>query len=254
MPAGQEAHASATALARSHGQWGGAERATDDAGHAKAGHAKAAPAGPATPTSAPAGSLAPATPAGNAHSGTDDDKDAQDAPSSSAPVGATDHVARPATPAVIHTDAVQRATPSTRPEPATPPHQQIVSVVEPLRRRGDGSYQVTLRLNPEDLGPVDLHVQLHHDAIELHMHTDHDHARAMLNEHLGDLRHELTEAGFRPTTVDVSDGRSRQQSPTFSTPQTPTGPSTGVSTASQPVAPVTVGATSQSTDNLDVRI
>src|SRR5205823_11324611 len=88
----------------------------------------------------------------------------------------------------------------------TTPHQQIVAVVAPLRRSGDGSYRLNLHLRPAELGPVNLEIQIHHGVVELHMGAENEHARELLSSSLEDLRRDLTQAGLNPGRLDVSDG------------------------------------------------
>ena len=163
------------------------------------------------------------------------------------PVGVANRAAPLERPAVAAPVA-----PSTR-SADVPAHEQITAAVSTLRQHGDGSYHVSVHLHPADLGPVDLDVQLHHDTIELHMHAEHDHARELLHDHIGDIRHELEQLGLQATTVDVGDGSRRRQSPAFATttPAFTTPLADDVPAAVASVAP-TVPSTGDAA--LDVRI
>ena len=163
------------------------------------------------------------------------------------PVGVANRAAPLERPAVAAPVA-----PSTR-SAEVPAHEQITTAVSTLRQHGDGSYHVSVHLHPADLGPVDLDVQLHHDSIELHMHAEHEHARELLHDHIGDIRHELEQLGLQATTVDVGDGSRRRQSPAFTT----TTPSFATPVADDvPVAVAPAAATLPPTGDaaLDVRI
>ena len=94
---------------------------------------------------------------------------------------------------------------------AAEPHQQLASVITPLRQRPDGTYHLALRLHPEHLGAVDVDVQLHQGTIEVHVQTQHAEAREILSSHLDDLRRELEQAGLRAGTLDVSDRQQPRQ-------------------------------------------
>jgi flagellar hook-length control protein FliK len=163
------------------------------------------------------------------------------------PVGVANRAAPLERPAVAAPVA-----PSTR-TADVPAHEQITTAVSTLRQHGDGSYHVSVHLHPADLGPVDLDVQLHHDTIELHMHAEHDHARELLHDHIGDIRHELEQLGLQATTVDVGDGSRRRQSPAFAatTPAFATPLAGDVPAAVAPAAP-TLPSTGDAA--LDVRI
>jgi hypothetical protein len=60
-----------------------------------------------------------------------------------------------------------------------------------------------------------MEVRLRHSTIELHMRADHQEARALITQHLDDLRQELRDAGLNPTTVDVSGGSGRKSGQAF---------------------------------------
>jgi flagellar hook-length control protein FliK len=127
----------------------------------------------------------------------------------------------------------------TAPTSAVEPHQQIAAVVSPLRRRGDGSYQLTLHIKPEHLGNVDLHVDLHHGTVDLHMHTDNQQAHDAILDHLDDLKSELERAGLKAGQFDVGTGDNRQQ------PQANTGTTRPTFAPVQPIPEAEVAVPTQ---------
>ena len=61
---------------------------------------------------------------------------------------------------------------------------QLATVLAPAARQTDGSYQVTIHLQPEELGAV--HVELHLDGstVNVSLHADGDATRDMLRQNL----------------------------------------------------------------------
>ena len=163
-----------------------------------------------------------------------------------------------ATPSSITTEAPATISRPHAPAPTVDvqPHQQIVSIVAPLRRHGDGSYRLNLHLRPAELGPVNLEVELHHGVVELHMAAEHDHARELLIEHLGDLRRELTEAGLTPGNLDVADGdQSRHQFTAQGAPVPFAGSALGADVTATPApAPVSPSVSVSAASGLDARL
>jgi flagellar hook-length control protein FliK len=171
------------------------------------------------------------------------------------------HVGAPSTVGVANrATPIERGAPAAPVAPSTrpvevPAHQQITAAVGTLRQRGDGAYHVSVHLHPADLGPVDLDVQLHHDSIELHMHAEHEHARELLTDHIGDIRRELEQLGLQATTVDVGDGNRRRQPPAFATTPAFTAPAVDEVAAAIPSGPAGQTTMPSGVDApLDVRI
>jgi flagellar hook-length control protein FliK len=86
------------------------------------------------------------------------------------------------------------------PTPAT----QLAAVILPLRDAGDGVHRVVLQLHPEDLGHVQVRVELRGHELHLQLAGASDATRDVLRAALGDLRRDLATQGFAATTIDVS--------------------------------------------------
>lgn len=88
----------------------------------------------------------------------------------------------------------------------TPPFEQVAVAVTPLLQREDGSYHVSLRLHPEELGAVHVEVELRNGEVHLSMRADNEAGRETLRASLSSLRSELEAAGVRAGALDVGDG------------------------------------------------
>ena len=93
--------------------------------------------------------------------------------------------------------------PSGPPAPATP-DVQVVRVLVPLREAPDGTHRVTLHLQPEELGEVQVDVRVRGTEISLHLRTEHLRTGELLRATLPELRTELEANGFHPAAIDVS--------------------------------------------------
>ena len=83
---------------------------------------------------------------------------------------------------------------------------QLATVLAPAARQSDGSYQVTIHLQPEELGAV--HVELHLDGstVSVSLHADGDATRDMLRQNLDQLRQQLESGGLSTGRFDVGSG------------------------------------------------
>jgi len=90
--------------------------------------------------------------------------------------------------------------------PAEPVSAQLATVLAPAAHQPDGSYQVSIRLQPEELGVV--HVELHLEAgtVNVSLHADGDTTRDMLRQNLGQLRQQMASTGLSTGSFDVSGG------------------------------------------------
>ena len=141
-----------------------------------------------------------------------------------------------------------------RPLPVT---DQLANAIAPAARQPDGSYQVSIRLHPEELGVV--HVELHVEAgvVNVSVHAEGDATRDLLRQNLGQLRQQLANSGLATGHFDVGSGsqhtgQGEGQPPTVPAlgPPAPDGqdPVTAVGPASEPaLLPSVDGA-------LDVRL
>jgi flagellar hook-length control protein FliK len=89
-------------------------------------------------------------------------------------------------------------------------HTPIVTAVLPLVQRGDGSYHVAVRLHPEELGAVDVDVELRGGEINLRLRTETVAGRDAIRLALPMLRSELEAAGVQTGTFDLGDQPSGQ--------------------------------------------
>jgi flagellar hook-length control protein FliK len=84
-----------------------------------------------------------------------------------------------------------------------PVGSQVARQVAVLGRGPDGTQTMTLVLNPENLGPVEVSVTLSKGAIDLTLRGAHDLGRAALLDGLPDLRRDLEAAGLTPSRLEV---------------------------------------------------
>lgn len=83
---------------------------------------------------------------------------------------------------------------------------QITAALLPAAHQADGSYQVNIRLHPEELGVV--HVEMHLEAgtVSVSLHADGDATRDMLRQNLGHLRQQMADGGLTTGHFDVGSG------------------------------------------------
>ncbi|HYH24996.1 MAG TPA: flagellar hook-length control protein FliK, partial [Blastococcus sp.] len=95
------------------------------------------------------------------------------------------------------------ADPTTGPAAAQPVSGQVARQVAVLSSAGDGSHTMTLVLNPENLGPVEVQLTVARGSLDLHLRGAHDLGRAALIDALPELRRDLEAAGLSPSRVEV---------------------------------------------------
>ena len=83
---------------------------------------------------------------------------------------------------------------------------QLATVLAPAARQPDGSYQVTIRLQPEDLGAVHVELHLEGSTVNVSLHADGDATRDMLRQNLDQLRQQLESGGLSTGRFDVGSG------------------------------------------------
>jgi flagellar hook-length control protein FliK len=83
---------------------------------------------------------------------------------------------------------------------------QVVSVVEPLRQRGEGHHELTLDLRPADLGPIRVEVSIEQGTVHLSLHADQPSTGALLHQAMPELRAALEEAGLVAGRLGVGSG------------------------------------------------
>ncbi|MEV6923079.1 flagellar hook-length control protein FliK [Dactylosporangium sp. NPDC051485] len=125
---------------------------------------------------------------------------------------------------------------------------QLVSVLSPLRRGPDGVHRMTLRLQPENLGPISVVAEVRNGTIAVQLRADREAGQAALQAALPQLRQDLTDAGFAGCALDLhqQDSPAGNQSQHFSGWQ-PEGrsqrrtPEGGQTFTTEPPAPVDDG-------------
>jgi len=164
--------------------------------------AAAAPTGPDTASPAQPNGAAQATPAPSG---------ADAAPAAGTPTGSGLVVPVLPAPVQITPGPTVSATPAAG-QP-TPPavHEQVLTAVSPLLRGADGSYGVQLRLHPEDLGAVQVNVDVRHGEISIRLHATNEAARDALRSGLSDLRQQLEDQGLRAGSMEVGSGGANAQ-------------------------------------------
>ena len=113
-------------------------------------------------------------------------------------------VAAPVAPAAQATAEVADVAPPSRvqvPELA----QQISRPLQGLRSFGDGSHTITIRVTPDNLGPVAVHAHVSGENMRIELVAPTDQARAALRDILPDLRRDLSGAGGQ-ASLDLSSG------------------------------------------------
>ncbi|MGN6634520.1 MAG: flagellar hook-length control protein FliK [Oryzihumus sp.] len=122
-------------------------------------------------------------------------------------------LAPPVTPAFhpaapVHV-SVDPATPTTAQAPAGGPelpHHQVMTAVSPLLRGPDGEQSLRLQLHPQDLGAVNVTVELRRGEVAIHLHAADGAAADLLRDHLPDLRQQLEDQGLRAGALQVDTG------------------------------------------------
>ncbi len=147
------------------------------------------------------------------------------APTASAPVDAatpaapTPPVVAPATPALQAPDEVAA--------PAAPARAQAPDLVGQLARPlhglrsfGDGTHIITIRVTPENLGPVAVRAHVSGDSMRIELVAPTEQAREAIKTILPDLRRDLSGSGGQ-ATLDLSSGNQssgRESAPRDSAP------------------------------------
>jgi hypothetical protein len=159
-------------------------------------------------------------------------------------------VAAAVPPASLASRGVSPAAEPARAEPVRHPVEQVAARLGELRR--EGRHEISLRLDPPDLGGVRIEARLEGARLEVQIRTEHASTRELLTEALPRLRESLAQQGFVPEQVSVQlglDGSGRQQArdgaPMFTPP-----PSGG--TVPRPPAVRVAAPSALVSDGLDV--
>jgi flagellar hook-length control protein FliK len=115
--------------------------------------------------------------------------------------------------------AAAAARPAVAPAPVPPlPAESVTTLIAAARRADDGTQTLTLRTHPEELGPVEVTLQVHQGVVSVAMSSASPAARDALAAHLGDLRAALTDAGLQLGSFDVGTGRPGTGAPQYARP------------------------------------
>jgi len=87
-----------------------------------------------------------------------------------------------------------------------PPAEQLVSVLKPLQRAADGSYQLRIELRPPELGRVDVRVELRDGVMHATINAEHPRTAELVRNALDDLRAQLDADGVRSGALNVGSG------------------------------------------------
>ena len=110
------------------------------------------------------------------------------------------------------------AAPSAAPAPT--PAAQLLPVLLPFRRSPDGVHELTVRLQPEELGPVQVTISVRDGSVHVHLLADSPASRDALRQALPSLRSEVERAGLATGSFDVStQSGGSGQTPPWRTPQ-----------------------------------
>jgi flagellar hook-length control protein FliK len=83
--------------------------------------------------------------------------------------------------------------------------QQVVAAVVPLHCGPDGSYRVSLRLHPEELGNVAVTVEVSKGTVSLHMRAEAPATTSVLGDAMPQLRAQLEAQGLQTGSLVVAD-------------------------------------------------
>jgi flagellar hook-length control protein FliK len=111
------------------------------------------------------------------------------------------HVETGDTSAPVHVEHTPPA-PAETPAPA----EQLVTVLRPLRRAADGTYELRIELRPPELGRVDLRVELRNGVMHAVIHAEQAGTAEIVRNALGDLRARLDADGVRAGALTVDSG------------------------------------------------
>ena len=170
-------------------------------------HAAVTPAQPAQPThGGPATRTIPASPSLARNSDTVTEVDAaastDNSPLNSGSVIAlAEQTSRPAT-----TTAVNPAAEPTQPALQPAPAEQIVTVLEPLRHEATCTYELVIELQPEELGRVEVRVEMRNGVMHAHLRAEQPAAAQAIRDAVTELRDHLTAFGVQTGAINVDAG------------------------------------------------
>jgi flagellar hook-length control protein FliK len=97
-------------------------------------------------------------------------------------------------------------------------HLQVLQAVTPVVHGPEGSYSIQLQLAPNDLGQVQVTVDMSDGQVSIHLHADDPAAGVALRDSLPQLREQLEQQGLRTGSLDVGSGDAQRRPPPQNTP------------------------------------
>ncbi|HEX7097175.1 MAG TPA: flagellar hook-length control protein FliK, partial [Acidimicrobiales bacterium] len=137
------------------------------------------------------------------------------------------------------------------------PWEQVAKAMHGVRRDADGSHRVTVRLDPPELGTVEIEVHVHGGRLSVHATADSFATRDLLARALPQLRASLEAGGFETGSLEVGarsagDGSGRGGD---AAPTRPTGRAvTGRAARDTATIPAATTAAADSPNRLDLRL
>ncbi|GIJ48663.1 hypothetical protein Val02_55490 [Virgisporangium aliadipatigenens] len=95
--------------------------------------------------------------------------------------------------------------------PPLPPAAQIAMRLAILRTAPDGTHQMTIHLNPDELGPISVVAQVRGDELAVHLTGASDAGTEALRAALPELERELRDGGFSQLALNVGQDGAQQQ-------------------------------------------
>jgi hypothetical protein len=90
-------------------------------------------------------------------------------------------------------------------------HLQVLHAVSPVVHGPDGSYSIQLQLAPNDLGQVQVTVDMADGRVSIHLHAVDPAAGAALRDSLPQLREQLEQQGLSTGNLDVGSGDAQRR-------------------------------------------
>jgi hypothetical protein len=150
-------------------------------------------------------------------------------------------------------EAAEAAAPAPAQAQAPDMHKQLAPRITRLVTSGDGQHQITVRVDPEEFGPVRVVANISGDDVSVVLHASNEQGREALRVAMADLRRDLEATGLRGSldlaTGSGNGGDRRPETGAHARPGSRGGPDDVPATAEPPAHRSTVSAA-----NLDVLV
>lgn len=158
-------------------------------------------------------------------------------------------------PATVPPMEAAEAAPAPAPAPAPhPPARQVIAHVSPLLEGPEGTYELTVRLHPEELGGVAIDVRLAGGEVSLSMRAETQIGHTTLRDSLPALRAELEAAGVTAGSLDLASWTGDQAGTPQDAPGRRTAPSDLTFGGDVPLAQPDPATTDADDNAVDVRM